>query len=74
MISQGPAPFHVLAPGWAGPNLLAMGAVEKFGQHQPLNRQANEDKAVFAALVIMSSLVCVPAFVSGRRHHHRSRR
>jgi transposase len=30
----------VLARGWAGPNLLAMILFEKFGQHQPLNRQA----------------------------------
>ena len=39
-ISQAPAPFHVTPRGWAGPNLLAMIAFEKFGQHQPLNRQA----------------------------------
>lgn len=39
-ISQAPAPFHVLARGWAGPSLLAMVLFEKFGQHQPLNRQA----------------------------------
>jgi len=40
-ISQAPAPFHVLARGWAGPSLLAMILFEKFGQHQPLNRQAD---------------------------------
>jgi transposase len=39
-ISQAPAPFHVTPRGWAGPNLLAMILFEKFGQHQPLNRQA----------------------------------
>jgi transposase len=39
-ISEPPAPFHVTARGWAGPNLLAMLLFEKFGQHQPLNRQA----------------------------------
>ena len=39
-ISQAPAPFHVLARGWAGPSLLALILFEKFGQHQPLNRQA----------------------------------
>jgi transposase len=39
-ISQPPAPFHVIARGWAGPSLLAMLVFEKFGQHQPLNRQA----------------------------------
>ena len=39
-ISQPPAPFHVTPRGWAGPSLLAMIVFEKFGQHQPLNRQA----------------------------------
>jgi transposase len=39
-ISQPPAPFHVIPRGWAGPSLLAMIVFEKFGQHQPLNRQA----------------------------------
>ncbi len=40
-ITQPPAPFHVVPRGWAGPSLLAMIAFEKFGQHQPLNRQAS---------------------------------
>lgn len=40
-ISQPPAPFHPTPRGWAGPNLLAMILFEKFGQHQPLNRQAD---------------------------------
>jgi transposase len=39
-ISQAPAPFHVLPRGFAGPSLLAMILFEKYGQHQPLNRQA----------------------------------
>jgi len=39
-ISQAPAPFHVIRRGWAGPSFLAMLVFEKFGQHQPLNRQA----------------------------------
>ena len=39
-ISQAPAPFHVLPRGFAGPSLLAMVLFEKFGQHQPLNRQS----------------------------------
>ena len=39
-ISQPPAPFHVTPRGFAGPNLLAMVLFEKFGQHQPLNRQS----------------------------------
>jgi transposase len=38
-ISQAPAPFHVIPRGWGGPSLLAMILFEKFGQHQPLNRQ-----------------------------------
>jgi transposase len=38
-ITQPPAPFHVTPRGWAGPSLLAMIMFEKFGQHQPLNRQ-----------------------------------
>ncbi|CAN7143727.1 IS66 family transposase [Agrobacterium tumefaciens] len=39
-IAQSPAPFHVTPRGFAGPNLLAMILFEKFGQHQPLNRQS----------------------------------
>ncbi|WP_445493353.1 IS66 family transposase [Rhodopseudomonas sp. RCAM05734] len=40
IITQPPAPFHVTPRGFAGPNLLAMILFEKFGQHQPLNRQS----------------------------------
>ena len=39
-ISQPPAPFHPIPRGWAGPSQLAMIIYEKYGQHQPLNRQA----------------------------------
>ena len=39
-ITQPPAPFHVTPRGFIGPNLLAMVLFEKFGQHQPLNRQS----------------------------------
>ena len=39
-IAQAPAPFHVTSRGWAGPNLLAAVLFEKYGQPQPLNRQA----------------------------------
>ena len=39
-IAQAPAPFHVLPRGFAGPSLLAMILFEKYGQHQPLNRQS----------------------------------
>lgn len=39
-ITQPPAPFHPIPRGWAGPSLLAMIIFEKYGQHQPLNRQS----------------------------------
>ncbi len=39
-ITQPPAPFHMTPRGLVGPNLLAMILFEKFGQHQPLNRQS----------------------------------
>jgi transposase len=39
-ISQPPAPFHPIARGRAGANLLAMILEAKFGQHLPLNRQS----------------------------------
>ncbi|GGE24407.1 transposase [Aureimonas endophytica] len=39
-ISQVPAPFHPTPRGFLGPNLLAMILFDKFGQHQPLNRQS----------------------------------
>jgi len=39
-ISQAPASFSVLPRGFAGPSLLAMILFEKYGQHQPLNRQS----------------------------------
>jgi len=41
-ITQPPAPFHVTPGGFAGPNVLAMILVEKFGQHQPLNLEPAE--------------------------------
>jgi transposase len=40
VITQPPAPFHVTPRGFVGPNLLALVLFEKFGQHQPLNRQS----------------------------------
>jgi transposase len=39
-IHQPPAPFHPIARGRAGANLLAMILSDKFGNHLPLNRQA----------------------------------
>jgi len=40
-ITQPPAPFHVTLRGLFGPSLLAMILFEKFGAHQPLNRQCD---------------------------------
>ncbi len=54
-ISQAPAPFHVIPRGWAGPSLLAMILYEKFGQHQPLNRQV-ERYALEGVPVSLSTL------------------
>lgn len=39
-ITQPPAPFHPIARGRAGPELLATVMHAKFGEHQPLNRQS----------------------------------
>jgi transposase len=39
-ITQPAAPFHPIARGRAGPNLLATILHDKFGAHQPLNRQS----------------------------------
>ena len=39
-ITQPPAPFHPIARGRAGANLLAMILHGKFGNHLPLNRQS----------------------------------
>jgi len=41
-VSQPPAPFHAIARGFAGPSLLAMMLVEKYANHQPLNRQSEQ--------------------------------
>jgi hypothetical protein len=40
-ISQASNPFHVLPCGFAGRSLLAMILFEKYGRHQPLNRQSD---------------------------------
>jgi len=58
-ISQSPAPFHAVPRGWAGPSLLAMIMFEKFGQHQPLNRQCEryELEGVPIALSTMADAV-----------------
>ena len=54
-ISQAPTPFHAIPRAWAGPSLLAMIVFEKFGQHQPLNRQA-ERYALEGAPIALSTM------------------
>jgi len=41
-IAQPPAPFHAISRGFAGPSLLAMVLVDKYANHQPLNRQSEQ--------------------------------
>ena len=83
-ISQTPAPFHVLPRGFAGPSLLAMIAFEKYGQHQPLNRQAERyaregvdlslstlaDQVGGCAAVLhpIYDLICAHVFAGSRVH------
>ena len=64
-ISQPPAPFHATPRGWAGPHLLAMILFEKFGQHQPLNRQAERygREGVDLSLSTLADQVGACAFV-----------
>ncbi|UKJ76816.1 IS66 family transposase [Azospirillum brasilense] len=83
-ISQPPAPFHATPRGWAGPNLLATILFEKFGQHQPLNRQAERfaregvplslstlaDQVGTAAAVLepLHDLIAAHVMAAGRLH------
>ena len=62
-ISHAPAPFHTIPRGWAGPSLLAMIVFEKFGQHQPLNRQA-ERYALEGAPIALSTMADAVGAVS----------
>jgi transposase len=43
-ITQPPAPFYATPRGCIGPQLLATILFDKFGQHQPLNRQSQRFK------------------------------
>ena len=83
-ISQPPAPFHVIARGHSGPNLLAMVLANKFEMHQPLNRQseryaregidlplstlADEEGACAAVLAPIADLIRDHVFRGGRIH------
>jgi len=47
-ITQPPAPFHAIARGFAGPSLLAMILVDKYANHQPLNRHSVPSSSAIA--------------------------
>ena len=57
-IGQAPAPFHVISGGWAGPSLRAMILFEKYGQHQPLNRQAERHASEGVPLSLSTLPTC----------------
>jgi transposase len=83
-ITQPPAPFHAIARGFAGPSLLAMMLVDKYANHQPLNRQsehyaregielsvstlADHVGACTAALMPLYELVKAQVFAAERIH------
>ena len=87
-ITQPPAPFRMTPRGWAGPSLLAVRSsprtnggealtmFEKFGQHQPLNRQAERyaregvplSLSTLADQVGACSAALMPLFDRLRRH------
>jgi transposase len=83
-ISQPPAPFHAISRGLAGPSLLAMMLYDKYGNHQPLNRQseqfareginlslstmADHVGACTATLMPLYELIKAHVFAAGRVH------
>ncbi|MFL5333009.1 MAG: IS66 family transposase [Geminicoccaceae bacterium] len=75
-ISEPPAPFHVIPRGRIGASLLAMILFEKYGQHQPLNRQSERyaregidlDLSTLADLVGTAAAVLTPLHELIRRH------
>jgi transposase len=83
-IAQPPAPFHAIARGFAGPSLLAMVLVDKYANHQPLNRQseqfaregvelsvstmADHVGACAAALLPLAELIKAYVFAAQRLH------
>ena len=70
-ITQPPAPFHVTPRGMFGPGFLAMILFEKFGQHQPLNRQRDRyaREGVDLSLSTLADQVGACAAVLGPLHH-----
>jgi transposase len=75
-ITQPPAPFHPVARGRAGPELLATVLEAKFGQHLPLNRQSETfaregidlDVSTLADWVGACSAALAPLIALLRRH------
>jgi transposase len=83
-ITQPPAPFHAIARGYAGPSLLAMVLVDKYANHQPLNRQSEQFEregielplstladhvgACAATLMPLYELIKVHVFAAARIH------
>jgi len=75
-ITQPPAPFHPIARGRAGPNLLATILESKFAQHLPLNRQSESfaregidlDVSTLADWVGACSTVLAPLVTLLREH------
>jgi len=83
-ISEPPAPFHVIPRGRIGASLLAMILFEKYGCHQPLNRQseryaregvdldvsslADHVGAGAAALAPLHELICRHVLAAERLH------
>jgi transposase len=75
-ISEPPAPFHVIPRGRIGASLLAMILFEKYGCHQPLNRQSERyaregvdlDLSTLADLVGTAAAVLTPLHELIRRH------
>lgn len=75
-MTEPPAPFHVIPRGRIGASLLAMILFEKYGQHQPLNRQSERyaregidlDLSTLADLVGTAAAVLAPLHELIRQH------
>jgi transposase len=75
-ITQAPAPFHPISRGRAGSGLLAMVLHDKYGSHQPLNRQSEAfaregidlDVSTLADWVGACSVTLAPLIALIRRH------
>ncbi len=75
-ITEPPAPSHAIPRGFAGPSLLAMILVGKFGDHLPLNRQAdafaregiNLEVSTLADWVGACAAALDPILIEIRRH------